>query len=221
MRWLAECNNQPQNKGIINNYSSGVYSWSPAALIVLSPVSLLSPVHSSRAYKWNSELMRLWAIQRPDLNGPPTKNIFPLIRQKTFLEENKERGNGRDITNRGGSGGASPLAFIRTTGNSRSPDEAVFICYRYGVASWIECKTCKTEPNASPALLLGPEFGLEFLHLYEINEEVIGRTFGRSSLNSEVFNCSEQLKRSQCDSGCIEFLWTKSTTSFEWTRTRD
>jgi len=28
------------------------------------------------------------------LNGQPAKNIFSLIRQKTVLEENKERGNG-------------------------------------------------------------------------------------------------------------------------------
>ena len=149
------------------------------------------------------------------------KNISRSFAKNLFLKKTKKGGPDLTSPTEGGSGGHPPLAFTRTTGNSRSPDEAVFICYRYGVASWIECKTCKTEPNASPALLLGPEFGLEFLHLYEINEEVIGRTFGRSSLNSEVFNCSEQLKRSQCDSGCIEFLWTKSTTSFEWTRTRD
>jgi hypothetical protein len=31
----------------------------------------------------------MWAMQQPDLNGPPAKNIFLLIRQKTFVEENK------------------------------------------------------------------------------------------------------------------------------------
>jgi hypothetical protein len=29
-----------------------------------------------------------------NLNGQPAKNIILLIRQKTVLEENKERGNG-------------------------------------------------------------------------------------------------------------------------------
>ena len=33
----------------------------------------------------------------------------------------------RDVTNRGGVRGASPPAFTRTTGTSKSPSEAVFI----------------------------------------------------------------------------------------------
>ena len=56
------------------------------------------------------------------------KNIIPLIRQKSFLEENKERGNGPMTSpTEGGSGGASPPAFTRTTSTSKSPSEAVFI----------------------------------------------------------------------------------------------
>jgi hypothetical protein len=57
------------------------------------------------------------------------KNMIPLIRQKSFLEENKERGNepARDVTTEGGSRGASPPAFTRTTITSKSPSEAVFI----------------------------------------------------------------------------------------------
>ena len=57
------------------------------------------------------------------------KNMIPLIRQKSFLEENKERGNGPacDVTTEGGSGGASPPAVTRTTITSKSPSEAVFI----------------------------------------------------------------------------------------------
>jgi len=57
------------------------------------------------------------------------KNMIPLIRQKSLLEENKERGNGpaRDVTTEGGSGGASPPTFTRTTITSKSLSEAVFI----------------------------------------------------------------------------------------------
>ena len=56
------------------------------------------------------------------------KNIIPLIRQKSFLEENKERGNEPVMSpTEGGFGGASPPAFTRTTITSKSPSEAVFI----------------------------------------------------------------------------------------------
>jgi len=54
------------------------------------------------------------------------KNIFPLIRQKSF----KKQRNGewaRDVTNRGGVRGGIPPAFTRTTLTSKSPSEAVFI----------------------------------------------------------------------------------------------
>jgi len=58
------------------------------------------------------------------------KNIILLIRldsPKIFSWENKERGRARDVTTEGGSEGASPPAFTRTTGTSKSPSEAVFI----------------------------------------------------------------------------------------------
>ena len=44
------------------------------------------------------------------LNGQPAKNIFPLIRQKTFLKITKKGGMARDVTNRGGGvrGGIPP-----------------------------------------------------------------------------------------------------------------
>jgi len=61
------------------------------------------------------------------LNGQPAKYIFPLIRQKAFCKKTKKGGMAHDVTNRGGSGGASPPAFTRTTITSKSPSEAVFI----------------------------------------------------------------------------------------------
>jgi len=61
------------------------------------------------------------------LNGQPAKNIFPLIRQKSVLSENKESGPDLTSPTEGGSGGASPPAFTRTTITSKSPGEAVFI----------------------------------------------------------------------------------------------
>jgi len=61
------------------------------------------------------------------LNGQSAKNMFPLIRQKLFLKKTKKGGWARDVTTEGGSGGASPPAFTRTTITSKSPSEAVFI----------------------------------------------------------------------------------------------
>jgi len=59
-----------------------------------------------------------------------TAAIAPLSTHspKIFSQENKERGNG-PVTSptEGGSGGASPPAFTRTTLTSKSPSEAVFI----------------------------------------------------------------------------------------------
>ena len=57
------------------------------------------------------------------------KNIIPLTAHspKLFLKKTKKGGMAHDVTNRGGSGGASPPAFTRTTITSKSPSEAVFI----------------------------------------------------------------------------------------------
>ena len=60
-------------------YSSGAYSWSPAALnALLSPVCPLLTC-------LQVELLRMRTRQRPDLNGPPPK-IFSRSFTKTFLK---------------------------------------------------------------------------------------------------------------------------------------
>ena len=61
------------------------------------------------------------------LNGQPAESTFPLIRQKTFLKKTRKGEWPLTSPTEGGSGGASPPAFTRTTGTSKSPSEAVFI----------------------------------------------------------------------------------------------
>ena len=55
------------------------------------------------------------------------KNIIPLIRQKLFLKKTRKGEWPLTSPTEGGSGGASPPAFTRTTITSKSPSEAVFI----------------------------------------------------------------------------------------------
>ena len=60
-----------------------------------------------------------------------------IFSHSSVLEENKERGWPVTSPTEGGSRGASPPAFTRTTGTSKSPSEAVFImrqpAVRYGI----------------------------------------------------------------------------------------
>jgi hypothetical protein len=63
----------------------------PLMSCLLSPVSLSrSHVHTSGT---KPAFCLMWFLVIIP-NGQPAKNIFPLIRQKTVLEENKVRGNG-------------------------------------------------------------------------------------------------------------------------------
>ena len=77
-------------------------------LCLLSPVPCpsLSHVHTSVT---KPAICLMWFLKY--LNGQPAKNIIPLIRQKTVLKKTRKREwRARDVTNRGGSGGASPPA---------------------------------------------------------------------------------------------------------------
>jgi len=104
-------------------YSSGVYSWSPAALnapLSLSCLSLcLSVVTCIQV-----ELRGIsHTTARPQRSAH--KNIFPLICQKTFLEENKERGNG--WRHQLGVQGASPPG-IHLPWQLQKPGRSCFHC---------------------------------------------------------------------------------------------
>ena len=75
-------------------YSSGAYySWSPAALIVLSPVSCLSPVCQSAVTCLQVELMRMWAINGQTLTVRRQK-YFLAHSPKIFSWRKQERRNG-------------------------------------------------------------------------------------------------------------------------------
>ena len=83
--------------------------FTPEARQPLMSYPLYLSCRLSRAYKWNSWGYEPYNGQTLTLNIPPAKNIFLIIRQKTFLEENKERGNG-PVTSptEEGSGGHPP-----------------------------------------------------------------------------------------------------------------
>ena len=107
-------------------YSSGAYySWSLAALIVLSPVSCLSPVCQSVVTCLQVDLMRMRAINGQTLTVCPPKIFSRSFAKNLFLKKTRKEKWALTSPTEGGPGGHPPPAFTRrTTGNSRSPSKA-------------------------------------------------------------------------------------------------
>ncbi len=98
----------------------------------------------SRAYKWNSEDA---GHATADLNGPSPK-IFSRSFAKIFSETPYVTRKPVTSPTEGGSGGASPPAFTRTTGTSKSPSEAVFIMMSCGNPGKVEIYVLDTAPRS-------------------------------------------------------------------------
>ena len=74
------------------------------------------------------ELSPPFVVSSTFLNGRPAKNIFPLIRQKTFLKKTKKGGMARDVTNRGGVRGGIPPGIHTYHRHLQKPERSRFHC---------------------------------------------------------------------------------------------